>query len=373
MANNRKSYVVGLAKSGKKTLLNKIKDNQALPDYLRVFYQSNATTVMLSTNEPITVIDSQRLVLYIDPTIGLVSQFQQIENLLTFLTLGKKARLQYWLYISKVDQLTKMNLKEKEYTISEINKLLERFSAKIGRPKSILLSDCDDDTFKNFVQTTVAELGIEPVKEEERKEGEEEQIVASEMILDGIIQNFRASFDKIENEYYRVNRPSNSFLTIKKKQIFSLVESTLDGMRNDAPNAEAEIDLSIYQKYESLYHMIKTSKVLLIHKNPKIDDILRIKIPETQQKILGMIREEALYVYNSKLHSFVQKPDFKHDNYNILSDSVSDALRSSLFNEHRSNIPNFFRPKVTNSVKELEGLKNDYASEILKKSRAALR
>jgi hypothetical protein len=185
-------------------------------------------------------------------------------------------------------------------------------------------------------------------------------------MIETLFSSFESQLADIESDYFRLNNAlhhSNSHLTAMKKQIVSLVETMLPQLNELSLNSPNRFPFS--SAHAVLYDLIKKSNVLNIHKFPRLDDKLGITITNTQQKILGMIRGDALHVFRSRVQSIAAMPDDDDcANLKYINNSIDGAMNSQLFCEHRSNLPSFFRPKVTNSVKELNELKDSFQAKI---------
>ncbi len=168
MANTRKILVVGDPVSGNTELLNRIVCHPDIPEYQKDFYKIKASAVNITPANAISELKeciddsiiSLRFIFCINPLDIITGQMETIERVMEYFSRGKlKAAQEYWLYVGNINVLSQSGLKTQ--TISIIKGKLERFSSKLNSPE-IIVSDCNNDALRIFVNKTVTSLGVKP-------------------------------------------------------------------------------------------------------------------------------------------------------------------------------------------------------------------
>jgi hypothetical protein len=334
ISRTRKIRFVGFANSGKEELLKRINDLKTLPDSLRDYYSDFARPSTIYVEKDINditynpVVVSFCFVFCINTAEAFHVQFNAIKNILQ-----NHPNEPYWLYVFGAGVLNVPTLKN--LILEKIEHQLKFFTPEMGRPQ-ILLSTCNDKELESFVQATLVTTPVNKVEEEKTEE---------QTHLDNPNYSYCDAFDKLDNTDVSGFTPLE--IKILKQSMTKTVKDILEKIHDDN---EYNTNLDSYNEYIELFNKVTNSKILSAHNRyPTLDKIFKKKFLGTQQKLLGMIRADAL----NELHSKVNDEDV--DQADLLQ-TINDAKTKPIFNMHRSNLPTLFRPDQTNAFKTLSQL-----------------
>ncbi len=351
-SSNSKILFVGVSKTGKKELLQRIKNLPILPLPYKNYYDEYATPITISLDDALNDLNknyqnspfsSLRFVFCVIARDDLSKQFDAIKKILQYYP--KKP---YWIYVYGIGGANWPSFNK--IVFRRIERYLKPLSPDLGRPQ-ILLCSCNDRELESFVQAT---LDTNPVNANVEEQKQLEQ-------THRVIPSYCTEFDRLDNT--DVSGFSPLEIKILKNSMSKAVENILEKISEDIG---INTNLDSYNEYNELFDKVTNSKILSAHNSyPTLDRIFRKKLLGTQQKLLGMIRADALDELRSKVNE-------EGVNQADLLQTINDAKTKPIFNMHRSNLPSFFRPDQTNAFKSLGKLAGYVVDRIQNIARVAV-
>jgi hypothetical protein len=353
---NTRVQFIGNPQCGKKAFLEYIQDNVLIDEPMKLFFRQNAYCNTILPQDDIDKIikdcdldfnyakQPRHWVFCIDPTTDANVQLTNIALIVSYIQKSKNILVPYSLLITKMDTVAVPIIVEKFTRLFQ-----KEGSADLPRPLQTMYCGKDNSPkhAKNYV-TNILRVSRTEITIARTAAG-----VVNPATLDEVMERFQKEFEELDEMCF-------DNVSAQKRKIYNLVRDTLRELQLNNSDEKP-----ISDRFELLFEKVFNSNVLRIHQNPRRDKALGINILGTQQKLLGMIRTEALDDLRRNFTRIENKAEVHNEDLEFLVDEIDRAKKMPVFNMHRSNIPSFLRPKNTEAVSELELIAKKYSNRLL--------
>jgi hypothetical protein len=374
---DKRVLIVGIPKSGKHSLLAALTTagQTNFNSDVRNFYKEATQTVKILPpdydyeRKLFTLMDAIqqenkiiKMVFCLDPTDFFTTQLNSLQTILEHAK-GLKQKIEYIIYVSKVDVLNKGDVEILEINIARI---VGEFLPSIPQPREIIYSD------KNLVpplmQVQLLIQSLNKLFHIEIEDKCENALPGQYSVADDKqeptvkqkhLNHFLQVFPTLEHE-----QPSIAEIVSIKQSIISHTEYCLDELKRIII-VQDNYKFS-FSDFTLFFDTVKNSDILKIHQNKTLEKLGVINILGTQQKLLKLIRAAALNAFDEDLQiTLIANSAKAYDPmfYDSLLALIDDAKKLELFASHRSNLPRLFLPSQTDSCKQLDNIKQTILTE----------